>query len=163
VRVGGDRSVVVEADDNLIPLVHTEVRDAVLEIGTHGSFQTAGETRVLVTVPVLGGVRLTGSGAMDIEGIRAITFDVLLSGSGALTVSGSTRELTATVSGAGNALLDALEAENVTALVSGTGKLEVRAAKSLDASVTGTGVISYSGHPDAVSKSVTGVGAIVER
>jgi len=163
VRLGGDRSVVVEADDNLVPLIETDVRDAVLVVSTHGSFTTANEMRVLVTVPVLGGIRLSGTGALDIEGIKGITFDVVLSGSGALTASGSTDELTASVSGVGTALLDRLEASHVVAIASDTGNLEVRATDSLDATVSGTGTILYSGHPLSVTRNVTGVGAILER
>jgi Putative auto-transporter adhesin, head GIN domain len=163
VRLGGDRSVVVEADDNLVPLVETDVRDAVLVVRTRGSFTSANETRVLVTVPVLGGIRLSGTGAVDIEGIEGITFDVVLSGSGTITASGSTDELTASVSGVGSAMLDGLEAGHVVATVSGAGKLEVRATDRLDATVSGAGAILYSGHPMSVTRNVTGVGAIVER
>jgi hypothetical protein len=39
----------------------------------------------------------------------------------------------------------------------------VTAAKSLDASVTGSGTIVYAGNPQDVTKSVTGTGAITGR
>jgi hypothetical protein len=163
VRVGDELSVVVHADDNIVPLVSTEVRDGALVVATDDGFTTVNEVRVDVTVPTLDGMRLTGSGVVAVEGIQGKELDVLLSGSGALSASGTVDVLTATVSGAGSARLADLRAGAVDALVSGTGLLEVYASDSLDAAVTGTGVILFGGHPASVERSVAGTGAIVER
>jgi hypothetical protein len=48
----------------------------------------------------------------------------------------------------------------VKAALSGSGNIFVTARKSLDASLPGSGTISYSGDPADVTKSVTGSGAI---
>ncbi|MGZ4395208.1 MAG: GIN domain-containing protein [Gaiellaceae bacterium] len=44
--------------------------------------------------------------------------------------------------------------------MSGSGVIFVTATKSLDASVSGSGAILYTGNPQNVTKSVTGNGAI---
>jgi hypothetical protein len=69
--------------------------------------------------------------------------------------------LDASLSGTGELQLGGLTARDVAVDVSGAGTVEVRATRSLDGSVTGTGTISYSGDPRTVTRSVTGTGAIV--
>jgi hypothetical protein len=40
--------------------------------------------------------------------------------------------------------------------------MQVHATRSLDASVSGTGVIVYGGNPGDVTQNITGTGAITE-
>lgn len=164
VQVGDEQRVEVTADDNLVGLIETEVgEDGVLVVRTRDSFQTAGEMRVDLTVPSLTSAHLTGSGLVVVDGVQADEFEVVLSGSGSLRVTGSADTLRATVNGSGNGLLGGLIARAVDASVPGTGVLEVHATETLSASVSGTGTIFYSGKPADVTKSVTGVGVILER
>jgi hypothetical protein len=59
--------------------------------------------------------------------------------------------------------LGGLTARSVTATVPGSGRLEVQATHSLDASITGNGMIAYSGDPEMLEQDVTGSGAILPR
>ena len=161
VRVGGKQSVVVRADDNLLDRVTTEVRSGNLVIGNRpGSFTTRGPMSVEVTVPSLQALTLSGSGNIAVDGTRAHGLEVALPGSGTLTASGRATRLDITVSGSGTAQFTGLIADDVRALVSGSGSIFVTATRRLDASVSGTGAILYSGNPQHVTKNVTGTGAI---
>jgi hypothetical protein len=64
------------------------------------------------------------------------------------------------VTGTGDAALERLLARDAHVVVSGTGAATVYATESLDASVSGTGGITYRGHPRHVKKSVSGTGAV---
>jgi hypothetical protein len=161
VHVGGKQLVVVEADDNLLDRVTTRVRTSTLVIAnTPGSFTTRSPMRVDVTVPSLSGLTLSGSGNVVVSGVRADRFDVSLSGSGTLTGSGAATRLDVTVPGSGSVEFIPLAAQTVRAAVSGSGSIFVTATERLDASVSGSGAILYAGHPTAVTKNVTGSGAI---
>jgi|SRR5690348_15737945 hypothetical protein len=161
VHVGGKQLVVVEADDNLLDRVTTRVRTSTLVIAnTPGSFTTRSPMRVDVTVPSLSGLTLSGSGNVVVSGVRADRFDVSLSGSGTLTGSGAATRLDVTVPGSGSVEFIPLAAKTVRAAVSGSGSIFVTATERLDASVSGAGAILYAGHPTAVTKNVTGSGAI---
>jgi hypothetical protein len=161
VRVGEKQSVVVKADDNLLNRVTTHVKSGALVIGnTPGSLSAKTPMSVEVNVPSLNAVALTGAGNILVSGIKTDSLTVTLSGAGNLLGSGTARSLDITVSGVGNARFTQLDASKVHALVSGQGAIFVTATKSLDASVPGSGTITYAGNPQKVTKSVTGSGAI---
>jgi hypothetical protein len=163
IHVGEKQAVVVEADDNLIDLVTTEVRSGTLVLGTNGSFTTKHPMTVEVTVPTLDAVLLSGSGVVTVEGVGAEQLTVRVPGSGLLRVSGTAERLDVSLSGSGDVQLQDLVARDVVATLSGSGRLQVHATGSLDASLPGTGVIVYAGDPGNVTRNVTGTGAITKR
>ena len=161
VHVGARQTVVVHADDNLINLVTTRVRDGVLVVSERGSFSTKLPMSVDVTVPTLAAVGLVGSGTITAEGVTARTFTADLPGSGLLTVSGTAHRLDATLAGSGNMHLGDLTARSVTATVPGSGRIDVHATHTLNASIPGHGQIVYHGHPKTVNQTVNGAGVIL--
>ncbi len=161
IRVGGDQSVVVEADDNLLGRVTTKVLSGTLVIGnTPGGFTTKSPMSVVVTIPRLSELTLAGGGNIVVDDVRAESLTVTLSGGGNLTASGAARSLRLTLSGSGNIWFTGLVADDVDAVLSGSGNMLVTATKSLEASIPGSGSIAYAGNPPHVTKSVTGSGAI---
>lgn len=160
VTVGGRQSVVVHADSNLVKHVTTKVEAGTLLIGTTGSFTTRSPMTVDVTVPALTALTLSGSGQISVTGVQARQLTVLLPGSGLLTGSGTVTRLDVSLSGSGLAQLTGLEARDVHAVVSGSGLIRVTATHILNAIVSGTGAINYSGNPAQVNRDVTGTGAI---
>jgi Putative auto-transporter adhesin, head GIN domain len=127
----------------------------------HGSFTTKTPMSVEVTVPTLAAASLSGSGGVAVEGVDAARFTASLSGSGMLTVTGRARRLEGGLAGSGDLRLQGLESRDARATVSGSGRLQVRATRTLHASVPGSGAIFYSGNPERVIKSVTGAGTIL--
>ena len=163
VHVGAKQAVVVRADDNLINHIETDVQDGALVVSERGNFATDLPLSVEVTVPNLERTRLIGSGMISVEGVHARTFTAEVPGSGTLTISGTVDQLDATLAGSGDMQLGHLAARSVTASVLGSGRLEVQAIQTLDASVSGSGAIVYSGHPTTLEQSVSGSGAIRSR
>jgi hypothetical protein len=161
VRVGRDRSVVVNGDDNLLDRVTTEVAAARLVIDNRGGFSTNSPMSVDVTVPSLRAITLSGSGNIDAADVHAERLVVRLSGSGNIRAAGEATHLRVTLIGSGDVELVQLVARHVDADLRTSGHIAVRATDSLDASVAGTGAITYVGDPAHVTKNVTGNGAIV--
>jgi Putative auto-transporter adhesin, head GIN domain len=161
IRVGERQSVLVRADDNLLDRITTEVQSGKLVIAnTPGGFTTKSPMIVEVSVPMLDALTLTGNGNVVVNGIKAERFEVSLPGSGTLMGSGTATRLDVTVGGSGTVQFTRLVADDVRALVSGSGSIFVTATEGLDASVSGSGAIIYTGNPSSVTKSVTGSGAI---
>jgi len=161
VHVGERQSVVVKADDNLLHRVTTKVQSGTLVVGnTPGSITTKSPMSVEVTVPTLNALTLAGSGNIVVTGIKAESLTVALSGSGNVTGSGTATLVGVTLDGSGNVWFTGVAAKSVHAVLSGSGNIFVTATKSVDASVPGSGTISYAGSPQDVTKSVTGSGAI---
>ena len=161
IRVGGEQSIVVHADDNLLSQVTTEVDAGTLLVGNApGSFTTKSPMRVDVIVPTLDALTLAGSGIVSATEIRTPSLTVDLSGSGVVRLSGLATQLDVSLTGSGDAQLEQLIAQEVHAIVSGSGRILVTATKSLDASVPGSGAIMYRGNPEQVTTNISGTGAI---
>ena len=162
VTVGGEQSVVVHADDNLLDTITTEVKEGELVVGnTPGSYTAKSPTNVEVTVPSLDALTLTGSGIVDVSGIDAPTVHAQLPGSGVLRAQGKAAALDVDLAGSGDAELQGLVALDVHAVVGGSGRILVTAKRSLNAAVAGSGVILYGGNPPKVTTRTTGSGAVV--
>src|SRR3954451_16924581 len=167
IHVGSEQSVVVHADDNLLDRVATSVDGRRLVVGNErgGGTVVTTETplRVEVTMPTLDDVTLSGSGLIGAAGIDAEIFTVTISGSGVVNASGRTHALVVTLGGSGDAQLQDLAARDLRARMSGSGRILVNATEKIDASVSGTGSIVYTGDPEHVSSKVTGVGTVNRR
>jgi hypothetical protein len=163
ISIGKEQSVNVQADDNLIDVVTTEVRAGQLVIDNQGNFRTRSPMSVEITLPQLSAVTMSGSGTLTVQGVRAETLSVRLPGSGVIRVSGTTDRLQVSLDGSGELRLNDLIATQATAVVSGSGLIQLYASEALNAKVSGNGTISYQGNPNQVTQSVTGTGAIIEQ
>ena len=161
IDVGPTQSVVVSGDDNIVRRVTTEVWSGRLVIANEaGSFETRTPLTVHVTVPMLKAVALNGSGSIDLHGVDVPKLDLTLPGSGTLTADGSASQVHVVVSGSGTVELRQLRAADVRAVVSGSGSIFVTATRSLEATVSGSGSVIYTGSPRHVERHVTGSGSI---
>jgi hypothetical protein len=163
VVVGGQQSVAVHADSNLIGHLRTRVVAGTLVIDDIGSYMSKNPMSVQVSVPSLAAVKLSGDGIITVSGIKAHRLTVTLPGEGILHASGTVVQLDVTVGGDGQAQLTGLIARHVHAVVTGSGLIQVTATTSLDAAVPGDGTILYSGNPPHVATSVTGSGTVTPR
>jgi hypothetical protein len=160
VAVGPSQSVSVTTDDNILPIIETIVSGDTLSIGSEGSYNTKVGVKVNITVPALDGVSVSGSGNFHVKGLKAGNMDVGVTGSGDVTLLGVVDQLTGQITGSGNIRTVDLTAKRVNLTVTGSGNATVLATEELDASVTGSGDVRYSGNPHKVEKNVTGSGNI---
>ena len=160
IHVGGKQSVVVRADSNLLHRVTTQVHGGTLVIGTTGSITTKSPMSVQISMPSLTALTLSGSGNISAANIQAQRLNVTLPGSGVVHASGTSARLDVSLGGSGDAQLQQLTARYVHAILSGSGRIAVHPTNTLQASVSGSGAIMYSGNPAHVTRSITGSGAI---
>ena len=162
IGVGGEQRVVVRGDENVIPLVTTDVEDGTLVIAQSESFDTATSLTVEIVVPALDAVRLSGAGTIAVDGHDLDQLALSLPGSGTLRGSGDAQRLEVELGGTGDLELGALVATHATVALSGSGNVHVHATDSLVARISGTGSVFYAGDPESVTQEITGTGVIVE-
>ena len=160
VTTGEPRSVTVEADDNLLPIIETEVRGSSLLVRSKKSFSTRIGVKLHVTTPRLEEVEIAGSGNVVVEKLDAQTFRVSVLGSGDVRATGTAERVEASVKGSGDIDLSGLSARKAEASVYGSGDIKVRANESVSASIYGSGDVEYWGEPAEVARSVHGSGEI---
>lgn len=162
VTVTGTESLQVEAEDNIMPLITTDVVNGRLVLGSDGTFSTSRGLKYTITAAALTGVTIQGSGNVIASDIDAGSFTVLIEGSGDVRPAGSTDALTVHIEGSGN--VDAFDLEATTAVVQidGSGSASVRAVDALDVEINGSGDVVYDGDP-AVDESINGSGDVRRR
>ena len=177
---GRTQSLSVETDDNLLPLVKTEVRAGVLYIGFKEGVKPVhlSQLEFLISVPELTAVKISGSGnlhatsliradalTLEISGSGGIYSEldvgrlgVAISGSGGITAEGKAAQLSVTISGSGSLQGRDLVSETAEVSVNGSGEAVISARRTISINVSGSGRVAYGGGAKAtITKSGSGV------
>jgi hypothetical protein len=162
IEVTGTESLTVEADDNLLPLLETTVRNGRLELSTKASVAPTRGIKYTITVVTLEGVSVSGSGNVVAAGVDSPEFSVDISGSGKVSPAGAADELSVVIAGSGRYGGEDLVADNATVEVSGSGAAVVNATDRLDVDISGSGHVEYIGNP-SVTESISGSGDLRRR
>jgi hypothetical protein len=130
IMLGDTESLVVEAEDNLMPYIITDVRDGELRIYNEGRqwFRNREPIRYFLTVRSLEGIEIGSTGSVDAPDLNADRFDI-------------------DIRSTGNLVMGTLEAGDVDINVSSTGDVMLRRlnASRLDVSISSTGHVSIRG------------------
>jgi hypothetical protein len=128
VTQGDEESLRIEAEDNLIPYITTEVHGKTLEIGfeTMVSVWPHRPVKYYLTLKDVSALRLSGSGNIRAERLAADQLELGVSGSGNLIVNElAAKTLTNSVSGSGDLRVDTLKADSVKTTISGSGTCDL--------------------------------------
>ena len=162
-QAGAGPAAVIRADDNILPLITTEISGGKLTILASRPFSVRRSVAIEIAVPHITSISLGGSGSLEMNGIAEKQLVVNIEGSADVTARGRVDSLTAEINGTGDLKLGALAARDARIAIEGTGNAEVSVSDSLSAEINGSGDITYSGSPKKVSKEINGVGRIVAK
>ena len=160
VTVGERTEVTVTADDNVLPVIETQVQGGTLVIGNRESYDSRVGVRVTIVTPSLDEFELNGSGNVTVKGLSGGTFSAKIRGSGNLTADGTVDGLTAAIAGSGDLRLVDLKAKKADVSIAGSGNATVSAEDSFTASISGSGDVRYKGNPSHVQSNVAGSGSV---
>lgn len=152
----------IEADDNLLPLIQTEVKNGVLVVSTMQSYSSTGGIVLRITVPDLASVKSTGAGKFRIADVKNDNFAVESTGAATVTASGQSKVLKISSTGAGKIDAHNLRADKADVTVTGAASVDVNVNDTLDVNVSGAGRVTYSGNP-TVNKHVSGAGQVTKK
>ena len=157
----GSESLTVEAEEDLLPKIRSEVENDRLIIGPkpNTSIQTTQPINYELTVKDLNALKVSGSGNVDAEDISTDELAVILSGAGNVKISGEADSQEINIAGSGSYQAEDLESKEVNVDVGGSGSAIVNVSDELDAKVSGIGSVEYIGDP-TVNQDVSGIGAV---
>ncbi len=162
ITIGPLQPLEITADDNILPLLSTEVRNRRLYIKPDRGISPETPVVIKATVPDMRDLLCSGACSVAIEKLKNEHLSVDLGGTGTIVVSGETAKLVLVVAGAGSVDCSRLMADNVNVDLSGVGSASVHAVKELDVTIAGVGTVEYSGDPK-VTKQIRGIGALTKR
>jgi len=173
IEQGDEESLTIIAEDNIIPLITTEVSGDTLNI-SHGpgpivtntksieiylkvkdldSISTSGSANVNCSGLSTGSltIKTTGSGNVDISNLETDSIDISSSGSGNFTLAGNTDSLKISTNGSGGCDAGNLKSKDCIIDINGSGNNTVNVSDTLDVSIDGSGDVSYIGNPTVES------------
>lgn len=184
---GKEGKLKVEAEENLLKYIVTEVEDNSLKIKVEKgySLDPSRNMGIKIVVPFesLKAVTLTGSGDIySSDEIRSKNFDIKIvgsgdvklyvtakdasagvTGSGDIELRGSSENFDCKVTGSGDISAFDFKSETVNARVLGSGDIQVYASEELIAKTPGSGDIEYRGNPKKENFRTMGSGSITKR
>lgn len=173
-------SVEVQAQENLLPILKTEVEDGALKIYFSENVSHHEGLKIRVSAPAFDRFSLGGSGTIRaMTPIRADNMKLEIAGSGDIYISqgefgsaaasiagsggielgGKANSLKSEIAGSGDIKARQLTANELDVSISGSGSVTCDVAQTLKASIAGSGDVYYSGQP-VVETNVSGSGSV---
>jgi hypothetical protein len=147
VTVGGSQSVRLEAQENILEILTTEVEGGTLVIGSRDSYSTSRQITATITVERLDGVDLSGGAVGHVEGVDAETLRLTVSGGAELTVEGAANDLELDDTGGAKAYLGGLEVGDAQIECSGGATAELSVSGMLHGEASGGATVRVDGDP----------------
>ena len=157
-----DVKLEIEGDDNVLPLVSSEVSNNVLRLTNTKSYSTSAPVVVKISVPNIEGISVNGAGKFDVSGMNNEKFEIDANGAPHINVSGSTKVVDIDTNGAANIDTHNLRAARAVVDSKGVSKVDLGVSDQLDATVSGPSTVTYRGDP-VVKKTIHGPGRIEKR
>ena len=164
IEQNGTEALTIEAEDNLIPKLTSEVVNGTLRLGEKSNL-TIHLTKPVtyrVSMKDVSGLMISGSGTVTAATITAPSLAVDLSGSGKITVGGTVDQQDLAISGSGEYQAQDLQTKIASAEISGSGNATVTVNDKLDAQISGSGQLTYYGNPPQVTQEVSGSGRVTK-
>jgi hypothetical protein len=157
-----DFAVEVEADDNLVPLLKTEVRGGVLHIETVRRISTENGLKVKISAPDIESIDASGVSKVNLANLKNSELRVDTSGASKVKINGDTTRISIEVSGASSIDAENLRAEAATVNASGASHVSVFATGELRSHASGASKVVYLGNPKVINKDSSGASSIRE-
>ena len=174
IEQGDEESLTIIAEDNIIPLITTEVSGSTLNISTL-NFSPEQQSIVMntksieihirvknldsISTPGIASINCSGltTGSLTIEtsglsnvvmsNLKTNSIDIDATGTGNYKMAGNTDNLNISTSGTGNCDARDLESKECKIEARGTGNITVNVSDNLDVFIGGSGNVSYIGNP----------------
>jgi hypothetical protein len=182
----GSPSLEIEAEDNIIDRITTEVQNGKLIIKKKSSFPNLfnflfprkdinitvsstdldsivinGNGKFTADTLTLDSLKITTSGSsnIDIVSLKAFELKSTINGSAKYEISGELERQTITINGSGDYYAENLVTEDITIDINGSGNVQVNALDELDIDIAGSGEVQYKGDP-RITQNISGSGSV---
>lgn len=184
VTQGSSESLEIEAEDNIIDELTSDVQGNILVLGfqdqpwqtsviptrtitytltvtelTDITFNGAGDFTMDTLETSSLNLDINGAGQYNIAELLADSLSIEITGTGTISIGGQATTQTVNIDGAGNYQAGDLETRSTEITINGLGNGTVWATDSLDITINGAGNLNYYGNP-SVTEDIIGAGEI---
>lgn len=179
--IGSDEEVIVEADDNLINLVNTYVRNNNLIVSMANVGYKTRYMVIYVTMKEIKGIKVKGSGDIiskgqikadnitllvegsgdiNIANILANAITVAVFGSGDVQIAGLAEKLNTEITGSGDVFAHSLRTKDSNIKIIGSGDCAINTTNIANVRIIGSGDVILYREPKTIRRSIAGSGSI---
>ncbi len=151
--------VEIQADDNLLQYVRTEVRNGVLHIETDRRI-TPSSLRVKVSAPEIDSLDVSGVANVTATNIKSSSFKLDSSGASKIKLAGETGKLIVDISGATKIDAEGLATVDANVDASGASIVTLNVSGELRGDTSGASKVLYVGTPANILKNTSGAGKV---
>jgi len=156
------QQVEVEGDDNILPLIITEVSNGELRLHSTQNFSVNEPITFKISVPNLEKLSVSGAGKIDVSALKNDNFEIDSEGAPQIRVSGSTKTVRIDTSGAAKIDTHDLRAAKGVVDSKGVSSIQVDVNDQLDVTISGPSTVTYEGDP-TINKTINGPGKLIQR
>lgn len=155
-----DFSVEVEADDNLLSLIKTQVSGDTLSIESDKKFSSNQRVKIRISAPDIENLDVSGVSNTNLSNLNNQSLKIDSSGASKINVAGRTDRLVIDSSGASRIDTQSLEASDVSIEARGASQINVDVSDVLSADLSGASHVNYSGNPTEINKKTSGASCL---
>ena len=162
VSVGLEPALLVSADSNLLPMIHSEMSGSTLKIRVDDNVRSSHKIKILYSTNQLERLAVRRSGTVTVNGLDGGALTVDNAGSANVALSGKLDQLKLASNGSGRFDARALTSKNATVRMDGTGQVDAGrlAGSTLQVDVNGSGKFTASGIVRKLDATINGSGQI---
>lgn len=161
VIVGPDISVVVTADDNILPQVVTNVTFGRLDVSLQGSLNIKTPVSVAISMPSIESIEATSAATVTVTGVSGDSLSAAATSAGSIVARGDANSVDVSADSGSQADLGGVPAQTATARIGSGGRATVNAQVSVSGSVDTGGVLRVEGSPAQVNVTTDSGGVVV--
>ncbi|WP_346318261.1 head GIN domain-containing protein [Chitinophaga sp. YIM B06452] len=181
-KQGNTHSIEIEADENILPYLETEIEDNELKLQSKKGYNVSPSQPITVWITlaslkemnVSGQAEITSEGAIKGSSLEAnfsgkvdaklnLDYDKLevsMSGSGKMKLNGRANAAEVNISGSGELDAPEMQSQKMELAISGSGNASVNVSEKLEVAISGSGNVKYRGNPTSVEQAVSGKGKV---
>ncbi|MGI8468763.1 MAG: head GIN domain-containing protein [Pyrinomonadaceae bacterium] len=163
ITVGKDFSVTVEADDNLLQYIKTDVSGDTLKIYNADRISPKTKINVKISMPELTKIDVSGASTALATNVNGDSLELKASGASGIKIDGETKDLNAEASGASTIDAENLKSENADVDSNGASTITVSPSGDLKAEASGASNVYYTGEPQNIKQDSSGASSIKKK
>jgi len=160
----GTEALSISADDNLLPLLTSEVEGTHLILKVRPGSRVRPSQKIVYKIGAkkLNEVACAGDISAVLRGIHTDSLKLEIAGSGDISADGTSDQQSVSIAGSGKYSGAGLKSKSASINISGSGDAVLAASEELKVNVAGSGSIKYIGEPK-ITQSIMGSGTIEQQ
>ncbi len=156
-------SLELRGEENILPLIITEVRDNTLFIYNNKNISPKHRIKIKTSSMKIEKISAEGTNNLNIYNINNDTLNISQNGVGKTEIFGKAKEVYLNLSGTVTVKAKNLYSQKAKVNLSGASKVDIYVSEELNANVLGLGKVNYYGNPQKIIRNILGIGSINQK